>query len=240
MSDDTGSQVPTDEPKVDDTIITADASKDDGAPGGPQPLYKETGDDGKPVAEPEKKEESPAEDESKDGDDSEKDEIEAKPTDAKKKDFDLKSLERSEDSLLSDADMERILSKAKEEGLGKEAAQKQVDLADEVLKINAENVNERHSELSEQWVQECKDDKEIGGEKFDESIGNANRALKKFGTEKFMQSLNETKFGNNPEVVRVFSRIGRAMSNDDMILPGHDGKQERSLEDVFYGESKPN
>lgn len=234
MSEDASSQVTTEEPKVDETIVTAEGAE--GASKGPQPIYKAD----------ESEEESPAGEPSEEDKPSEKEEPEAgedKKIKTEEKEGETKeynSLEKPEDSLLSDSDMERILSQAKEEGLSKEDAQKQVELADSVLKTNAESVAERHNELSEKWVQECKEDKEIGGEKFDESVSHAQRALKKFGTEKLMESLNETRFGNNPEVLRVFARIGKAMSPDDLILPGVESEKKRSYEDVFYGDNNNN
>ncbi len=233
MSDDAGSQVPTDEPKTEETIITDNPPEGEGGKG-PEPIYKEDPKDEDSPVEEKPKEDPKKEEDPGEGDDGDDDK------DGKGDDEDkvVESLDKPKDSLLSDSDMERILSQAKEEGLSKEDAQKQVALADSVLKSHAEKVADAHSELSDQWIQECKDDKEIGGEKFEESVNNAQKALRKFGTEKFIESLNDTKFGNNPEVVRVFARIGKAMSPDELILPGVESGSQRSLEQVFYGDKE--
>lgn len=172
----------------------------------------------------------PKDEPKKDGED--KDDPEKDKAEPDDKDFD--SLDMPEDSLLTDADMERIVSQAKEQGLGKEAAQKQVEFANGLLKQSQERLNDRHKELSDGWVKEVRADKEIGGEKFDESIRLANKALKQFGTNEFIQSLQETKFGNNPEVVRIFARIGKAMDSDKLILGGDHTQPEKSMEELFY------
>ena len=233
MSDDTDSQVPTDEPKVDDTVLTKTPEVESEEPSGPQPLYK----DDEPADQ--KEDTSEQDDEASSPEDQEKETEKPEDKDGGD-DKDYESLDAPEDSLLSDSDMERILDQAKQEGLSKEEAQKNVEFANEILKANRDRISDAHSELSEKWIQECKDDKEIGGEKFEESVSHAQKALKKFGTEAFMQSLNETKFGNNPEVVRVFARIGRAMSPDEVIVSGVDTGGERTYEDVFYGGNKTN
>ena len=222
------SQATPDDSGTEKTIITTEA---DSGKEGPQPLYKE--DDVDKPDEDSATEEDP-EDKKSDGEDNDSDE--EKPEEKETKEYD--SLDKPEDSLLSDADMERILSKAKEEGLSKEAAQKQVESADGVLKSSSEDLDRRHNELSESWIQECKDDEEIGGDKFSESVDNARKALKKFAPPELLVDLNKTKFGNNPNVIKTFARIGKAMSPDELIKPGVNSGGERSLEDVFYGGNK--
>lgn len=228
MSDDIASQVTTEDAQVVDATLLNGDVQEEAESTGPKPIYEDT----------EKTEEDPKPDVKEKTEEKDNEESEDKEEGDEKEDFD--SLEKPEDSLLSDADMERIVSEAKEQGLSKEAAQKQVELASDLLKRNAETVTEKHSELSDKWVQQCRDDKEIGGQKFDESVKFANDALKRFATKEFIQSLHETKFGNNPEVVRIFARIGRAMSPDKTVLPGPHPGADKSLEDIFYGSKQTN
>lgn len=221
-SQDTNQEVVETEDK---TLITEEPAPEEDK--GPQPLYedKEEGDNDK-TEEPESNT-----DEDKEADDEKPAESETKASEDNK---DYDSLDAPEDSLLTDADMKRILSKSKEEGLSKEAAQKQVEMANDVLKDSRERLDQAHRELSEQWIQETKEDKELGGDNFDESLQLANKAIKKFGSEKFIESLNETKFGNNPEVVRIFARIGKAMSPDQLVISDNNIKTEKTFEEQFY------
>lgn len=84
------------------------------------------------------------------------------------------------------------------------------------------------------WIGEFQADKDFGGDKFDASVADAQRALATFdqgGTVSKM--LVETGYGNNPEVLRIFARVGRALGEDKLIgkSGGADG---RSLEDRMY------
>lgn len=204
-----------------DNATLATQNVDEPGDKGPQPIYKDD-------------EPSEKADDQEPGDKEPADKGEEPEAEPASDDKNYDSLDAPEDSLLTDADMERILSQSKEEGLGKEAAQKQVSFANEILKANQDRVNQAHTDLSNRWVEEVKADKELGGEKFSESIALASKAIKEFGTEEFIESLNETKFGNNPEVIRIFARIGKAMSPDKLIVSDAHMKPEKSFEDVFY------
>lgn len=84
------------------------------------------------------------------------------------------------------------------------------------------------------WIEELKADKDFGGDKFDVSVAEAQKALATFdegGTVSKM--LQETGYGNNPAVLKIFARVGRALGEDK--LPGMSGgAQEKPLEERFY------
>lgn len=85
------------------------------------------------------------------------------------------------------------------------------------------------------WIGEFQADKEFGGDKFDASLADAKRALATFdesGTVSKM--LNETGYGNNPEVLRIFARVGRALGEDKLIGRGGGGAEQTPLEDRMY------
>lgn len=153
-----------------------------------------------------------------------------------KEDYD--SLDKPDNSLLSDADLKRILSESKEEGLSKEAAQKRVNHASEILQNHSNNLNQTHKEMVQQWAEDCKSDKEIGGDNYNESVELARRVVSRFGTNEFKKVLNDTGAGNHSEFVRIFSRIGKVMGDDTLILPGKDSGDEKSMASIFYGENK--
>lgn len=179
------------------------------------------------------------EDEEKSDDESDK-ESEEKSDDEKKADEDSKDdveykLKSPENSRLGDADMERIASFAKEQGLSKEAAQKLVDQESEAREAFFNDLQSQHKEMVQQWVSDIKGDKEIGGDNFNKSVELAKRAVDKFGTDKFKEDLDKSGYGNHPEVVRTFSRIGRFMASDELVRPGNQAGGDRSMEDIFYG-----
>ena len=84
------------------------------------------------------------------------------------------------------------------------------------------------------WIEEFKADKEFGGDKFDASLADAKKALATFddsGTVSKM--LQETGYGNNPAVLKIFARVGRAMGEDK--LPGMSGgAEDKPLWDRLY------
>ncbi|WP_297891688.1 hypothetical protein [uncultured Desulfovibrio sp.] len=84
------------------------------------------------------------------------------------------------------------------------------------------------------WIGEFQADKEFGGDKFDASVADAQRALATFdksGTVSKM--LKETGYGNNPDVLRIFARVGRALGEDQLIGKGG-GAENKPLEDRMY------
>ena len=137
-----------------------------------------------------------------------------------------------EGSYLKESAVEKTASIAKERGLSNEEAQfvlEQSSRAVEDHLLDAQAVTEG-------WIAEVKSDKEIGGEHFNKSVESAKRVIERFATDEFKNYLNETKFGNHPEVVRTFARIGRAMEEDSLIMPkGTPAANKKSPEELFYG-----
>ena len=84
------------------------------------------------------------------------------------------------------------------------------------------------------WIGEFQADKDFGGDKFDASVADAQRALATFdqsGTVSKM--LAETGYGNNPDVLRIFARVGRALGEDKLIGNGSGGESV-PLEDRLF------
>lgn len=162
-----------------------------------------------------------------------------KNQDAKGDDDKDYSVDVPENSRLSEADRERIESYAKDQGLSKEAAQKLVEQESQARDEYFEGLQTQHKEMVGKWAESIKTDKELGGENYAKNIELAKRVAHKFGTEKFLHDLDASGYGNHPEVVRVFARIGRAMSNDELVRSGSQAGGDRSMEDIFYG-SKQN
>ena len=70
------------------------------------------------------------------------------------------------------------------------------------------------------WAKQSSVDKEFGGQNFQANLRVANSALKKFSTPEFTKLLQITGLGNNPEVIRVFYRIGQQMAQDKGVTGG--------------------
>jgi hypothetical protein len=107
---------------------------------------------------------------------------------------------------------------AKELNLPQEAAQK---ILDQVAPVMAKQQTEMLQNLNAQWVEGTKSDKEIGGEKLQENLAVAQKAMKAFGTPELSKLLNESRLGNNPEVIRFMYRAGKAISEDKFVAGGN-------------------
>lgn len=134
-----------------------------------------------------------------------------------------------------DAEMTAALEPvARELGLNNEQAQKLVDIygKDILPKIEARQ-QENWAKQTEAWANEVKTDKEIGGDAFVANVGLAQKALDTFAPAGLREYLETTGLGNHPDLVRCFVKVGKAMSEDSMVMPNTGG--QRSQADILYG-----
>jgi len=103
---------------------------------------------------------------------------------------------------------------AKELDLPQEDAQKVLDKVAPVIQ-------KRQAKMLEQvradWANESQTDEEFGGEALNENLNVAKQALDAFGTDAFKSLLQETGFGNHPEIIRFMYRAGKAISEDSYV-----------------------
>lgn len=110
--------------------------------------------------------------------------------------------------------LEGFLPVAKELGLSQEQAQKLVDFQSQYVAHAQKAQQEAWDTMQADWVKAAKSDKEIGGPAFNDTVGFASKAIAKFGTPELKAALDATGVGNHPEFIRVFAKIGKAMSED--------------------------
>ena len=121
-----------------------------------------------------------------------------------------------EGHVLDDGVIGKFSEVAKELNLTQANAQKVLDTMAPAI---AERQQAALQTLSAEWVEAAKSDAEYGGDKLGENLAIAKTALEKFATPEFTKLLNDTGLGNHPEVLRVFVRAGRAISQDS-VIPG--------------------
>jgi hypothetical protein len=143
-----------------------------------------------------------------------------------------------DDFILPATHLEDVTSFAKEHKIDVATAEKILARENNLVKEVLSEQEKAHTQNIQTWINEAKADQEIGGEKLKESAEMSRRALKSFGSEGLEKILNETGYGNHPEVLRIFSRIGRVMANDKMVKGGNETvHKEKPIEDIFYGKS---
>jgi len=119
---------------------------------------------------------------------------------------------------------------AKENGLSKEVTQKFADLG---VKMQQQQAEAWQTQV-DQWAEQVKADKQIGGEKFDENISLAKQALEKFGGQELKDLLQSTGFGNHPAIVKAFYNIGKSVSNDTLVVSNGSSKSEKSAASIMF------
>ena len=134
---------------------------------------------------------------------------------------------------MDDDALDKFKPIAKEAGLDQDNAQKFVDLYTEAVVEAAETQQKVWAETQQQWVDQAKTDKEIGGEKFESNLGDAKKALKQFGTPELDEAMSVTGAGNHPEFIRLLSRVGKAISEDAMV-PGKATTGPKTHAEILY------
>lgn len=129
---------------------------------------------------------------------------------------------------LDKASADEFTTIAKELKLDQATAQKLADIAAK----QAQRQVEAHTKLVESWVESVKADKDIGGDKLEENLGIARKALDTFGTPELRDVLNASGLGNHPEVIKAFVKAGKAISEDKFVAgapKGNDTDPARKL-----------
>ena len=112
---------------------------------------------------------------------------------------------------------------ARELNLTQDAAQKLVESMGPKI---AERQLAQVEAIRNEWAQQSQTDKEFGGDKLNENMAVAKKALDSFGTPELRTLLVQSGLGNNPEVIRFMFRAGKAISEDTFVgnSPGAGGK----------------
>ena len=130
--------------------------------------------------------------------------------------------------------MAHLAPALKELGMSQEAAQKLITAhvngvqASEGARVNA------FTKLKQDWLDQAKTDATIGGDKWDTTVKHARAALKEFGSPELNGLLKDYGIGNNPEILRIFSKVGALLQEDK--IGNVDGKivPEKDLVSRMY------
>lgn len=125
---------------------------------------------------------------------------------------------------------------AKDLNLSQDAAQK---ILDKVGPVMAAQQLEAIQAASNEWAEASKSDKEFGGDKLNENLAVAKKAMDKFASPELRSLLNESALGNNPEVIRMFYRVGMAISEDGLVVGGNARNSEQSAAQRMYPNMNP-
>jgi hypothetical protein len=130
---------------------------------------------------------------------------------------------------LDQAAVEAFAPVAKDLGLTQTQAQRVVDL---YAGLQAKQ-QEAQAGLVKEWAKQVTTDKEIGGAKWAENRAVIARARDAFATPELVQLMEQTGLGSHPEVIKLFVKVGKAISDDGHVIGGNPGPDPRSA-DSFY------
>ena len=152
---------------------------------------------------------------------------EAKP-DGPPETYEFKAPEGKE---YDDAVLKPFAEAAREANLTQDAAQK---LLDRMAPALAERQQEQVAAVRTGWLESSRADKEFGGDKLQENLSAAKRALDSFAAPEFRKLLDDTGLGNHPEVIRMLVRVGKSMNEDSFVAGGAAFKGSRDLAAKLY------
>lgn len=127
----------------------------------------------------------------------------------------------------------------KELGLTNEQAGKLAAIQAKHIQQVQQQAEESHQQQVEQWKQDVQNDPEIGGDALDENLATAKKALDAFASDGFKQMLDESGFGNHPDVVKTFHAIGQKIGEDNFVAGDSPSAPEKSREERLYGGTTP-
>lgn len=115
-------------------------------------------------------------------------------------------------------------------GLSQEKAQTVID---KMAPAIAERQREQLNAIRQEWIDATHADREFGGRGLNENLGVAKRAFDAYATPAFRTLLDETGLGNHPEIIRMFYRVGKTISEDRFVGGGtgpvHVGRSRAEL-----------
>ena len=139
---------------------------------------------------------------------------------------------------LSDEDKTQWSETFKELGLTRAQAAALVANQSASALAQAEATREFLVQQQTEHLEAAKADKEIGGDKWDESVTLANKGLEALQGSAIKDLILQTGNANNPEMIRELRRIG-LMTKDDTFENGSTHEEPPSKETSWYGGTTP-
>lgn len=122
----------------------------------------------------------------------------------------------------------------KELGLSQEQAQKLVDIQAAHVQASQQRQADAFNQTKQDWANQSKNDKEFGGDKFNESIADAQLFINEFGSPDLKKLMDDTGLGNHPEVIRAFTRAGKLLKEDSPGARGDASSQTKDRAEQMY------
>jgi len=165
-----------------------------------------------------------------------------KQTDSEKEQPDEKpevpeSYEFPEDLEMNDEQKEKYTELFKKHGASQEAVDEFTkEFKEQVQKLREASVQAWYDQVKK-WGEEAEKDKEIGGSNFQKNIDSVIVPLvNKFGDQQLIDELDQTGFGNNPRLLKMFYRIGKELGIEAGFVEGKPSgvSDSKSIAEIMY------
>jgi len=123
------------------------------------------------------------------------------------------------DSVLQQAQVDKIAAFARERGLSQEVAQAALEMQAGQTKEILDGYNKAWGERVAGWEKELRAHKEFGGERLKEFDQGASEVVMKYGGQEMMKLLNESGYGKHPQVAQFLWNLHKAMRPDKIVTP---------------------
>lgn len=149
-------------------------------------------------------------------------------------------LEVPKDGLLTKEYVTQFQKDAIAAGLSKDEAKDLLDTQHRAVQDFDSRTKASVEQAKLEWRNQSRADTEIGGDNFNKTAELSRRVVEKFGNEAFRKLLDQSGFGNYPEVLRFLSKVGSAFSEDQLKAgnPSSGGTQ-KSREEILFGGTTP-
>lgn len=128
---------------------------------------------------------------------------------------------------------------ARELDLSQAGAERLNKAAHDMAKTMGEAQVNRLQEARQEWQEASKADPTFGGVKLQENLAVAAKAREAFGDDELKQVLNASGLGDHPAVIRAFFKVGKAMSEDSMVVGKPAPTDTRSRAERIYPNQQP-
>lgn len=176
---------------------SASLSDDGGALGNPDT----------PPAEPPKQDDPPADPPKQDDPSADPPKKDDPPAEPPKQDEEEYELELSEDSPLTEADLDEIAAEAERLNLSKEDAQKLITIKESTYKKAVADYNKKISDHNKAEKQKLMSDPDFAGDKWKPAMESVAAAIEAFGDDDLV-ALLKTSAGNNLALAKFLKKVG--------------------------------
>ncbi|WP_320169527.1 endoprotease [Maridesulfovibrio sp.] len=124
----------------------------------------------------------------------------------------------------------RFRNFAHENGISAELAQKLVDFSNQLETVRME---EQHYQV-EEWEKQLRAMPGWQGRNYSRNVGIARQALRTFASPELAELIGTSGYGNHPEVVKAFYKVGKRLSEDSYLDSSRRTPRKKTIGEILY------